>query len=210
MLPADFSSRFPHHRFFGRLDRATSGLILFAWVGAQNALMNPTSVPDDQRVLKTYRVVVDGNVSQDTIQRLKEGFPLTVGGRHYGPTEVAARTITVLGHRIIRGKIYKTELTIAISRGIRHHVRRLFEEVKHPVRELQRIALGPVTLGDLPAGHYRELRPEEYEFIVGRFKTFTREKDRKEEALRAPVVASLWFPLVALLTVWCLGQIPPR
>ena len=56
----------------------------------------------------------------------------------------------------------------------------------------------------------REKNREEEEIKKDKKAIYLSEKDRKEEALRAPVVASLWFPLMALLTVWCLGQIPPR
>jgi 16S rRNA U516 pseudouridylate synthase RsuA-like enzyme len=41
------------------------------------------------------------------------------------------------------------------------------ETVGHPVRELQRIALGPLKLGDLEAGSYRRLADDEVELLRG-------------------------------------------
>ncbi len=49
--------------------------------------------------------------------------------------------------------------------GRKREVRRLFDAVGHPVRRLVRERLGPIELGGLPAGEWRELRPDEVEAL---------------------------------------------
>ena len=50
---------------------------------------------------------------------------------------------------------------MTLHEGRNRIVRRMFEELGHPVRELSRIAIGPVRLGDLKTGAVRDLTREE-------------------------------------------------
>ena len=50
---------------------------------------------------------------------------------------------------------------VTLHEGRNRIVRRMFEEVGHPVRELSRIAIGPVRLGDLKPGAMRDLTRDE-------------------------------------------------
>jgi 23S rRNA pseudouridine2605 synthase len=54
-------------------------------------------------------------------------------------------------------------LEIAIHEGRNRQVRRMCEAVGHPVRELQRVAFGPLRLGALAPGAYRRLSDGEVE-----------------------------------------------
>lgn len=162
--------------------------------------MNPTFCPD-QRVLKTYRVVVVGDVSQATLERLTKGFPLKVGTRIFEASEIAAQHVAILGHQTIRGKNYRTVLTISISRGIRHHVRRMFEEVKHHVKELERTSLGPIFLGDLAPGQYRELTSTEYDFVANRFLNVHKRRARKKQLYWLKRGVLVLIPLMLCLVV---------
>ena len=55
----------------------------------------------------------------------------------------------------------KTLLKITLQEGRNRIVRRTMEAVGHPVRRLTRIGIGPVRLGNLKVGEYRELTREE-------------------------------------------------
>jgi pseudouridine synthase len=52
-------------------------------------------------------------------------------------------------------------LEITIHEGRKRQVRRMCEHVGHPVRHLERVAFGPLTLGALKPGGYRRLTPAE-------------------------------------------------
>jgi 23S rRNA pseudouridine2605 synthase len=60
-------------------------------------------------------------------------------------------------------KLAADRLELTIHEGRKHQVKRMCEAVGHPVRELQRIAFGPLRLGGLEPGEHRHLTPAEVE-----------------------------------------------
>jgi 23S rRNA pseudouridine2605 synthase len=52
-------------------------------------------------------------------------------------------------------------LEVTIFEGRKHQVKRMLDAVHHPVLKLKRVKFGPLTLGDLPTGHYRYLTDRE-------------------------------------------------
>jgi 23S rRNA pseudouridine2605 synthase len=129
----------------GRLDAATTGLILLTNDGAlAAALMHPS-----HGVWKTYRVTVAGRVTDTTIRQLARGVTLDDGAT------LPART-----RLIERGRVTSV-IELAIREGRNRQVRRMCDAVGHRVRSLERTAYGPVTLGELPAGRTRVLTARE-------------------------------------------------
>jgi 23S rRNA pseudouridine2605 synthase len=128
----------------GRLDADTTGLILLTNDGElANRLTHPR-----YEVPKTYVATVEGGeVKEGLLRQLREGIELEDG--RTAPAKVRQR------------KPGTVELTI--HEGRKRQVRRMLEEVGHPVRELRREALGPLRLGDLPEGEHRRLTPAEVE-----------------------------------------------
>ena len=128
----------------GRLDADTTGLILLTNDGElANRLTHPR-----YGVEKTYRVTVKPpGVSQTTLRRLREGVELEDG-----------RTAPAGARLAGPGRI---ELTI--REGRKRQVRRMCEAVGHRVVELERIAFGPLRLGDLRPGAHRRLSKAEVE-----------------------------------------------
>jgi len=126
----------------GRLDIDTTGLILLTNEGElAHRLTHPSF-----EIEKTYRVVVGRPpVREATLKALREGVEL-----EDGPTAPARVT-----------RILADTLEIAIHEGRKRQVKRMCETVGHPVRSLQRMAFGPLALGDLKPGRYRKLTPEE-------------------------------------------------
>jgi 23S rRNA pseudouridine2605 synthase len=132
----------------GRLDADSTGLILLTNDGElANRLTHPRF-----RVAKTYRVRVGGGpVRQRALQALREGVELEDG-------RTAAAQVRALG---------RDELEITIHEGRNRQVRRMCEAVGHRVVSLERIAFGPLRLGELKPGACRRLSEVE----VGRLRS---------------------------------------
>jgi pseudouridine synthase len=60
-----------------------------------------------------------------------------------------------------KGTKQLTKLTIGLHEGRNRQVRRMCASIGHPVRKLTRIRMGPVSLGSLRPGQWRDLTPEE-------------------------------------------------
>ena len=143
---AEFVADRPERLFHvGRLDTDTDGLILLTNDGDFAQKMAHPSY----EVEKTYVAEVDGVVSRTTIQQLLGGVVL-----EDGPVEVReARVRNAHGGRSI--------VELVIHEGRNRIVRRLLDQVGHPVRRLSRTRIGPVRLGELKAGRLRELTDAE-------------------------------------------------
>jgi 23S rRNA pseudouridine2605 synthase len=122
----------------GRLDADSSGLILLTNDGElANALTHPR-----YEVPKTYRVrIARTPVSDRAVRRLREGVQLEDGIT--APARVRRAGPDVL--------------EVTIHEGRNRQVRRMLDAVGHPVLSLERIAFGPLRLGDLPPGAARKL-----------------------------------------------------
>jgi 23S rRNA pseudouridine2605 synthase len=142
----EFVSERPERLFHvGRLDTDTDGLILLTNDGDFAQKMAHPSY----EVEKTYVAEVDGVVSRATIQQLLSGVVL-----EDGPVEVReARVRNAHGGRSI--------VELVIHEGRNRIVRRLLDQVGHPVRRLSRTRIGPVRLAELKAGQMRELSDAE-------------------------------------------------
>ena len=133
----------------GRLDAATSGLLLLMNDGAlANGLAHPT-----HGVPKTYRVVVRGLPGPTAVRRLERGVELDDG-------KTQPAVVKVIGTRS-----GGAELEITIKEGRNRQVRRMCAEVGYPVHELERIAYGPLRLSRFQVGSCRALRPDEVEAL---------------------------------------------
>jgi len=111
-------------------------------------LANKLAHPSYQ-VPKTYIAEVTGLVNAATLQRLRHGITLEDGPVR--PTSV----------KIVSSAAERTLIKITLQEGRNRIVRRTMEAVGHPVRRLSRIGIGPVRLGNLKLGEYRELTREE-------------------------------------------------
>jgi 23S rRNA pseudouridine2605 synthase len=132
----------------GRLDADTTGLILLTNDGAlAHRLMHPSF-----EVPRTYRATVQRPpVREPALRALREGVELEDG-----------RTAPAAVRRLAPDRL---ELTI--HEGRKRQVRRMCEAVGHPVRELERVAFGPLRLGGLEPGEHRRLKPAEVERLRG-------------------------------------------
>ena len=128
----------------GRLDADTTGLILLTNDGElANRLTHPR-----YGVRRVYRARVQhGPVPERALRTLLQGVELEDG-----------RTAPARVRQLEPGV-----LEIAIGEGRKRQVRRMCEAVGHRVEELERVAFGPLRLGDLRPGKSRRLSPAEVE-----------------------------------------------
>jgi 23S rRNA pseudouridine2605 synthase len=128
----------------GRLDADTTGLILLTNDGElAERLTHPR-----YGVEKVYRARVQPpRVSQRALRALREGVELE-----------DVRTAPARVRQPGRG-----QLELAIREGRKRQVRRMLEAVGHRVTSLERIAFGPLRLGDLRRGESRQLSTQEVE-----------------------------------------------
>jgi 23S rRNA pseudouridine2605 synthase len=131
----------------GRLDIDTSGVILLTNDGElANRLMHPRF-----EVPKTYRARVERPpVTARAIRALRHGVVLEDGPT--APAEVRA--------------LAPDTLEIVISEGRKRQVKRMLREVGHPVKRLERVAFGPLKLGDLRPGRHRRLKTSEIQQLL--------------------------------------------
>jgi 23S rRNA pseudouridine2605 synthase len=131
----------------GRLDADTVGALLMTDDGdLAHRVQHPR-----YRLDKEYEVLAEGTLAEASLDELRTGL-LLEGERR--PT--APATVTVLERRTRR-----TRLRMVIHEGRNRQIRRMLEAVGHPVLHLARIRIGPVALGDLEPGTYRDLTPAE-------------------------------------------------
>jgi len=139
---ADFLGNVPQRVYHvGRLDQDSEGLLLLTNDGSlAHKLMHPS-----YEVAKTYLAEVSGPVRAAVRRQLLDGVEL-----EDGPAAVDSfRVVDSVGGRAL--------VEVVLHEGRKHIVRRLLDEVGHPVRRLIRTAIGPIKLGDLKPGRTRRL-----------------------------------------------------
>ena len=130
----------------GRLDYDTTGLILLTNDGdLAHKLTHPKF-----EVPRTYRArVANAPVNEPAMRALRDGVELEDGVT--APAKVR--------------KIGSNHLELTIREGRKRQVKRMLEEVGHPVLSLERVAFGPLRLGELEMGAWRELSRVEIEHL---------------------------------------------
>ncbi|MDR2454387.1 MAG: rRNA pseudouridine synthase [Bifidobacteriaceae bacterium] len=143
---AEYTQRRPERLFHvGRLDVDSEGLILLTNDGGlANALTRPAN-----EVPKTYLATVEGRVKPGIGKQLRQGVELDDG------------VSSVDSFRIVDAIPGYTQVEIVLHSGRNRVVRRLLEEMGHPVTRLVRVGVGPIALGGLKPGRTRVLGPVE-------------------------------------------------
>jgi len=125
----------------GRLDMNTEGLLLLTNDGDfANKLMHPSN-----KVEKTYIITLRKNITDDKIKMLQNG--VDIGDYITKPAKVK--------------RISKIEIEIKISEGKNRQIRRMCEAVDAELKNLKRVQVGNLELGDLKLGKYRFLNIDE-------------------------------------------------
>ena len=133
----------------GRLDRNTTGLLLFTNDGdLAKKLTHPR-----YEVRKLYHVETIEPVTYEQVNALLNGVELEDGGF------VKADKVEILKESRNR------EVGIEIHSGKYRVVRRMFESLGHVVKKLDRVSFAGLTKKDLPRGNYRHLTDDEVNFL---------------------------------------------
>lgn len=129
----------------GRLDRNSEGLLLLTNDGEfANSIMHPS-----RHVSKTYRVTVRPDINEEQLEQLASG--VEIDGRKTLPATVVVKDKQ-------EGRVV---LLITIKEGRNRQIRRMCEAVGLEVARLRRVSIGPLRLGMLKPGAWRELTAEE-------------------------------------------------
>ena len=132
----------------GRLDKATEGLLLFTNDGdLLHRLISPK-----KEVPKIYYARHQGQATAEDVAAFREGLTLRDG------TVCLSATLEPVG---------PGESRITVCEGKYHQVRRMMASREMTVDYLERVAEGPLTLGDLPRGQVRELTEAEIAALDG-------------------------------------------
>ncbi len=131
----------------GRLDRNTHGLLILTNDGSlTNMLIHPK-----YHIGKVYILKIKGQVSSNQLEKLEKGIELADGMT--APAKVNVLQIRKDG----------TFLELTIYEGRKRQIRRMCEEIKLNLVDLERVRFGNIELGDLKTGEYRELTGKEVE-----------------------------------------------
>ncbi len=129
----------------GRLDRNSEGLLLFTNDGEfANSIMHPS-----RHIAKTYRVTVRPDINDEQLVRLSEG--VEIDGRKTLPANVVVK----------EKQAGRVVMLITIKEGRNRQIRKMCEAVGLEVARLRRISVGPLRLGMLKPGTWRELTADE-------------------------------------------------
>lgn len=179
LVPTD---RFPGLFPIGRLDFDTTGLLLFSTDGELgNGLLHPR-----HHVEKRYLALVNGKPTPEQLGQLEQGIQLDDGMTAPAKAALvegveAKRALSMLevppavpDHEpngsvpspqraaILRKRSQQRAVVrVVLREGRKRQVKRMLSAIKHGVLALHRDSFGPIELGDLPRGHWRELAPEE-------------------------------------------------
>ena len=144
LLPEKFSRLFT----IGRLDTQTQGLLLLTNDGElAQRLTHPHFKIDKQ-----YEVTLDRPWDPALAPKLKRGILLD------------GQRAKIAGLR----SVSPTRLRVTLRQGINRQIRRMFQAVGYRVKDLLRVRVGNLRLGNLPRGHWRALTKHELRFLEER------------------------------------------
>ncbi len=132
----------------GRLDRATTGVLLFTNDGDLSKKLTHPS----HNMKKIYQVSLDKPVTANHLQEIADGVELEDGNVH-------ADAISFINQQD------KNEIGIEIHSGKNRIVRRIFEHLGYRVRKLDRVYFAGLTKKNLPRGKWRFLTEKEIQYL---------------------------------------------
>ena len=138
----------------GRLDYDSEGLLLLTSDGdLAERLMHPR-----HEVPKVYEAIVAGTPDPEALDKLRAG--VFIDGQRTAPADVTSEAT-------VRGTRPTTRLTITLREGRNRQVRKMCQVVGLPVRDLRRVRIGSLGIGQLRPGEYRDLSPSEVRMLQG-------------------------------------------
>ena len=124
--------------YVGRLDRNTTGLLLFTNDGDMTKKLNHPS----QKIKKIYSVTLDKDLDNENLKKIIDGLDIE-------NEKIIVDNINVLNSR--------KEIGIEIQTGKNRIIKKIFESLGFKIKKLDRVTFGPLTKKDLPRGKWRRL-----------------------------------------------------
>lgn len=140
----------------GRLDLDSEGLLLLT---SDGTLAHHITDPQ-HKLPKLYLAQVERIPTEEALEQLRQGVLLS--GNKTRPAEVRLlaeappmpdRPVPIR----FRKNVPTAWVEITLREGLNRQVRRMTAAVGHPTLRLVRVAIGPIALGDLPPGQWREM-----------------------------------------------------
>jgi len=148
----------------GRLDNNSEGLLILTTNKRVTKLLFESDMPHK----RTYLVQVEKVVTPERLHQLQTGITIRVkGGGYYttSPCEVEIvekpKDLPKRGHAY-REDLPHTWLTITLTEGKYHQIRKMVSSVYHHCKRLIRISIEDLELGDLQPGCVKEIDEEEF------------------------------------------------
>ena len=163
----------------GRLDRASTGLLLFTSDPALAAALTDPA----RAIVRRYVVTVRGRVTPEEAARLETGLALT--GERGRVERLRAVRIVI---RKASGR--ETHLLVDLDEGRNREIRRLFQAVGHEATRVHRIAFGAIALGSLPPGACRPVDADAITATLGHASAATAPPPATTSRPRPPLARS--------------------
>jgi 23S rRNA pseudouridine2605 synthase len=133
----------------GRLDKASEGLLLLT----NDSEWAARIAAPETHLDKTYHVQIGAVPDATLLERIVSGV------------RVQAELLRVKSAEILRRGEKNSWLVVVLDEGRNRQIRRIFDALNIEVLRLVRVAIGPLTLGDLPKGKSRPLTAEEKRLV---------------------------------------------
>lgn len=146
----------------GRLDNFSEGLLILTTNKKVTKLLFQGLIPHK----RTYLVQVLHKVNEHSLQKLREGIPIRIKGNIDWVTSACEAEIISKPDSILPADnelldfIPNTWLSITLTEGKFHQVRKMVSAIRHKCRRLIRVSIEDLQLDDLPAGKIKEIEEE--------------------------------------------------
>ncbi len=142
----------------GRLDETSEGLLLLTTDGKTSALIN------SQKVEKEYYAQVDGDITDEAVEKLKAGIEISINGKPFTTKPCQVFKLEEEPNLPERGKKIRDErhgptswVSITLTEGKFRQVRKMTSAVGFPTLRLVRVRIGQIKIGSMQPGDVLEL-----------------------------------------------------
>jgi len=129
----------------GRLDRNTTGLLLFTNDGDLHQLLTHPK----NKISKDYEAIIEGKLSSNQKRKIQRG--IYIGQKEFGQAEILNQITEKTRSKVL----------LRLRQGKKREIRRIFFKLKFKLHSLKRIAFSEIKLGDLKEGYCRQLTKSE-------------------------------------------------
>jgi len=148
----------------GRLDNLSEGLLLLTTNKKITRLLFESTVPHK----RTYLVLVNNNVTEESLHQLRDGIQFRVRGGGYYISKCCEAAIIkppenlFASPYIMTAHIPYTWLRITLTEGKFHQVRKMVAAIHHRCKRLIRVSIEDLQLGDLQPGAVKEIAEADF------------------------------------------------